>query len=362
MSRRATLPTLLSAALCGPLGGCLGPFTRAEDPAPRAISRLPYPTVVRDPAPTGIATRPPEQPAGTSEHRPVLYERGNPPVLPPLPSTGPRTDNPVDAIPPGKPEELKPDEVVAPPPAPVPTAPPEPVGPPAPPKPADPPLVQILRAYIDKHPDEAFALLKDFDKANQDLLMCLVPLVVRLSEGSLRQADPNEMAVLVEQLQSVLGSLRTYATLRIEKLFFCRQEAVNYFCQLDPRHPFRSSGDIALLYVAPRNFSCLPVQDTRVTRGDLSETPRYRTGLEYTVELHSAEGQPFIWKTTLMPPESRKPPEKFYEVLTLILPPMPPGHYRLVLKLLDRPTNRTAQQALDFVVADDPADGLRSAR
>src|SRR5262245_58118278 len=85
------------------------------------------------------------------------------------------------------------------------------------------PLVAALRCFLEKRPDEAPEHLKDYDKANQEMLKALLPLAVRLTEGSLDGAQPQEMAALADQLHGLSLPLRRRATLRIAKMCFCRE-------------------------------------------------------------------------------------------------------------------------------------------
>src|SRR5262249_16074573 len=67
----------------------------------------------------------------------------------------------------------------------------------------DPPLIQAMRSYFDKRPDLAVDLLQQYPAENQDALLVLLPLTVRMTEESLREANPQEMAAMVDQLQQL---------------------------------------------------------------------------------------------------------------------------------------------------------------
>ena len=73
------------------------------------------------------------------------------------------------------------------------------------------PLVQALRHFIDKRPDAAIESIKPFDPENQDILLHLLPLTVRMSEGPLSQADPQEIAALIDQMYGLIQYMQPRA-------------------------------------------------------------------------------------------------------------------------------------------------------
>src|SRR5262249_22125880 len=79
------------------------------------------------------------------------------------------------------------------------------------------PLITALRSFLQKRPTEAVETLKRYDAASQEMLLCLLPLAVRLTEGNVEQARPQEADALVEQLHSLALPLRARAPLHIEK-------------------------------------------------------------------------------------------------------------------------------------------------
>lgn len=364
MSPRTTLPTLLAAALAG----CQGLGTPAES-APAA--RSPYPTVVRG-TPTPVTTaRPTPPPPGSADYRPVtLYEGSRqkpppelPPQLPPLPTQ--QVPSPAEALvgnPATRPAVFQPTAAAAMPLVPPPT----PVAPkaeatPAKPAPRDPLLLAVFRAYLEKRPDEGIALLRKIEQPNQDLLLCLVPIVVRLSESGLSKADPEEQAVLVEQLQRVLGSLRAFAALRLDPPHFCRQPEDDKVYGIDPKHQFRP-GELVHVFLRPRNFSVAPVGDDATAPGDLTGTPRYRPKWVCSLELQTSDGRSLGWQREFQAEPSNKLLPNYFEVLRFSLPDdLVPGVYRLVVEVRDLPTQRSVRQNLTFQVADDAGDGQRSA-
>ncbi|HEV3146815.1 MAG TPA: hypothetical protein VGZ47_23210, partial [Gemmataceae bacterium] len=95
--------------------------------------------------------------------------------------------------------------------------------PPVPVAAPDPPLIQAMRRYIDKRPDLAVELLRQYPAENQDALLVLLPLTFRMTQGGLRETNPQEMAAMVDELQQLQQMFQPMATLKIDKLCFCRQ-------------------------------------------------------------------------------------------------------------------------------------------
>src|SRR5205807_2620336 len=64
----------------------------------------------------------------------------------------------------------------------------------------DPPLVAALRCYLDRRPGDAIKWLERYERPNQDLLVGLLPLAARLTEGNLEKATPEEAAAMLATL------------------------------------------------------------------------------------------------------------------------------------------------------------------
>jgi hypothetical protein len=213
------------------------------------------------------------------------------------------------------------------------------------PKPvADPVLLTAMRCYLDKRPAEAVLWLDHFDKTTKELLLCLLPMVARLGEGSLQQSDPSEAAALLAQLESVAAKLRPRADLVIDKMCFCnRIEEFGIYQPLEQNPPFRPGEDIEL-YVEMRNFSSQQVGNS------------YRLHLTSWVEIRDYRGK-VVWLAGIPDHHkrdlSRSPRSDFhirygFSMLTKI----PRGEYTLWLYVTDEPTGRTAKRSLDFRIVD----------
>ena len=222
---------LLIALATGPLPGCIlvGPSsTPAEPPAKVAPPPAPAPTPV-----ASLPSRPGEKIA-TRKTTPTVASR--PPATAELPEA------------PQPPEGLTP---VAAEPTPFPLLPPTASA-------ADSPLLAALRAYVENRPDRAIEHLKSLDKTSQDFVLAVLPLLVRGSQLKANGADPNEVAVLVDQMHAAAARLEPRAALRIDKVVFCQR--VSGFGRYDPwpdNTPYRPS-DIAELYMEVRYLTSEP--------------------------------------------------------------------------------------------------------
>ena len=165
-------------------------------------------------------------------------------------------------------------------------------------------------------------------------------------QRTLAEADPNDLAGLVEQVQDLLKPLRAKASVRIDKLCLCRpvQKAARYglYEPLEDNHGFHA-GETVEVYLEPRNFACEPRD------GGTS----YRTQLAVSLELRDARGG-LVWRKDYGPQAdlSRTPRLDYFVVHGFRVPDtLPPGAYALWVKVTDVPTGRTAQRSTDFRVA-----------
>jgi hypothetical protein len=123
------------------------------------------------------------------------------------------------------------------------------VFPPVPPAPAEPPVVAAFRAFAENHPDRGIDAIKGLDKPNQEFVLAVLPALVRGAQLKLSAADPQDVAALVEQLQTAAARLEGRAALRVDKILFCKQ--VDGFGRYEPWPeglPYKVSG-LAELYV-----------------------------------------------------------------------------------------------------------------
>jgi hypothetical protein len=230
-------------------------------------------------------------------------------------------------------------------------------------KPAEEPLLQALRCFLNKQPAEAVELLKNYDKDNQEALLALLPLAVRLTEADLKKVGPQELSATLEQLHSLTEPIARHAALRIDKLCFCRE--IRRFGVYDPLPDacpaFQAGcdgrrGELIRVYAEVRNFA------------SKLQSPYYVTELASKVEIYlqGTKDKP-IWQYDFsVQPErnadrSRTPRHDYFINYEFGVPSnLPPGHYTLWIQVEDRLSPRTARRSLDFeVVAGGTLHGQR---
>jgi hypothetical protein len=177
-----------------------------------------------------------------------------------------------------------------------------------------------------------------------DMSSGLAPLAMRLTDGSLMRADPQDVAAAVEQINVLLMPLRARAALEIPKLCFCRPVSTparfGTFERLEENHLFKA-GETVAVYMELRNFSCTPQQ------GD------FATHVVSSVEIHDADGKVVFRFDSDRADASLSPRQDYCHVGRFTLPALPAGAYTLWLKATDVPTGRVARRSLDFRLASN---------
>jgi hypothetical protein len=239
-----------------------------------------------------------------------------------------------------------------------------PAGPPGPlppitiptPTPPEPPLLAAVRAYLDNHPERAVEHLNALDKANQDLVLQLVPALVQASRMNMRQASPLELGVLQGQLERPVAALSARAPLAVEKACFCR--AVSNFGRYDPwpdGHAFRP-GSLAGLYVEVRNVPSVPASTP-------TDGPGFVTELVCTLQIRDRAGTPVPLvvvdpnnKKKLVPmlyttkrDFTRSAVRDYYVAFWFPAPPQP-GAYTVSFEVRDPAGQRAVERIMPFKV------------
>jgi hypothetical protein len=224
----------------------------------------------------------------------------------------------------------------------------------APPVPPDPPLVAALRALMEKRPAEALDLLKGYDKASQELLLCLLPLAARLTEGGLQQPNPGEMAAVLEQLRALERPLAERAALGIDKMCLCRKiDSYGVYQKVPDDWAYATGvgdqpGELVQVYVELRNFA------------SKQQGNSYETCLASSLEIRDYRGT-LVWRRDFQaqPDHSHSPRHDYFINYRFAVPPhVPPGSYVLWIQVKDltgqpgkdAPAYRTARRSLDFRV------------
>jgi hypothetical protein len=223
-----------------------------------------------------------------------------------------------------------------------------------PPTPPDPPLVAALRALMEKRPAEALDLLKGYERASQELLLSLLPLAVRLTEGGLQQPNPGELAAVLEQLRALERPLAERAALGIDKMCLCRRiESYGVYQKVPEDWAYAAGvgdqpGELVQVYVELRNFA------------SKQQGNSFETCLTSSLEIHDYRGN-LVWRRDFpaQPDHSHSARHDYFINYRFAVPPhVPPGSYVLWIQVKDltgqpgkdAPAYRTARRSLDFRV------------
>jgi hypothetical protein len=225
------------------------------------------------------------------------------------------------------------------------------VGPPVP----EAPLLAAVRAYVENRPEEAIRHLQGLDRANQDYVLAMLPLLVRGSQMNLAAGNPNDTAVMVDQLQAVAAGMEGKAALRVDKVAFCRK--ATGFGRYEPwpeAQPYRPN-DLAVLYVELRHITSEsgagPNGEGFVSRAVVSLEVRDSGGrlIEQT--------DPTDWRRRVLVArfehtDHTRSPLRDYSRTYRISVPTQPGVYTVTVEVKDPAGNRTARsQPCEFRVA-----------
>lgn len=209
------------------------------------------------------------------------------------------------------------------------------------PPPADPVLVAAVRAFLADRPDLAKKQLEALDGPNQELMLQLIPALVRASQTNL--AQPNtEVGDLARQVEAALAALSARAPLAIEKACFCR--APKNFARYQPlpdRYAFRP-GEWAEVYVEVRNVPSIPA--SRPAEGE-----GFLTRLVCTLQCRDAAGAvvPLRDQNNKLVPtlhddkrDFTRSPVRDYFLLFRFETPTKPGAYAITFEVQDPASDR----------------------
>jgi hypothetical protein len=235
MAARRFLPLVFAAIAAGPIAGCVTFATSGS---------LPHPDPPLEPVePSGSTEFAsfPKRPGEVALKNPELTA-SKPPVAEPTEPTEPT--EPI-AVPVADPNVIHASVPPSTPAVAIPSA-------------SEPALLAALRAYIENRPEDAIRHLSTLDRASQDHALTLLPVLVRSSQMNQGTANPEEAAVIVDQLRALTARLETQAALKVEKVAFCRK--ISGFGRYEPwaeGQPYKPN-DLAMLYVELRNVGSEP--------------------------------------------------------------------------------------------------------
>jgi hypothetical protein len=213
------------------------------------------------------------------------------------------------------------------------------------------PLLAALRNFLDKRPTEALNSLKRYDEPNQELLLRLFPLIVRLAVRDLTREDVEKAIQIMQDLNNLTG-IPVDGDLAIGKLCLCKH--IKTFGDYEPfpeDHPFQPR-DLVWIYAEVRNFT----SDRRdIGNGEIVYETRLKTTAHITNNAGTHEW-PLCFDRRYGPDRSRTLRHDYWDNLSFTVPDLPPGIYTLWLKVVDEPTSRVKERSVDFQVV--PPKGL----
>ncbi len=216
------------------------------------------------------------------------------------------------------------------------------------------PLVAALRCALEKHPEEAQRLLEQYDKQDRELLLALLRLTAEVGEGELQNLSAEAASRTLEQLSTIINSLKKKAPLTLEKVCFCKKiQGFGRYTRCPQNHQFQAGsgnqpGERVQVYAEVRNFTCKQVEQ------------QYETVLESRLVICDAERNELA-KIDLGRCEDRSltPRQDYFLNFQLHIPPkLAPGLYTLWLYVKDVTTEpaRETSCSLDFRVVAPGAE------
>lgn len=205
-------------------------------------------------------------------------------------------------------------------------------------------MSNALESFLDHRNDEAIASLKQYPTDDQDIALVMLPLLARIEQGETWASlnGPQKLAFL-ESLRTLTRRLGKSAPLMLQNVAFTDGQPERYG-EIKPRVNINyCPEDMVYAYAELVNLIDMPNAD-----GD------FNVKLEVTLELHGPNDNIF-WKATkpFLKQSSISSRNDYHVTARFALPKtLAPGAYQLVLKVVDRDSNRTARQTLPIQILD----------
>jgi len=209
----------------------------------------------------------------------------------------------------------------------------------------EPPLLKAMDCFLNKRPAEALTWLKRYDERNQELLMRFLPLMNQFAVRDLTRADAEKVIEIVGELNNVVG-IPVDGDLVIGKLSLCKR--IKAFGDYEPfpeDHPFQPR-DLVWIYAEVRNFTS---ERRDAGNGEIVFETRLKTTARITNTAGNHEWS-LDFDRRYGPDRSRTLRHDYWNNLSFNVPELPPGVYTLWLKVVDEPTGRFKERAVDFQV------------
>jgi len=219
----------------------------------------------------------------------------------------------------------------------------------------DSPLTLALRDFQEGRPDAAVKQLDRYEKANQELLLQLIPSLVQIAKLDLGKPDVEETGTLARQLEAAASLLARRSKLNLKKCVLCN--AVKSFGLYTPADNLQAlwGGSPYLLYVEVGN-----VPSHIATQGDGSEW--YQTKLECSMQVRDDKGVPLEMvnvnaksdtvQTSIRETKSEltRSPIHDYFIRSQFETPKRPGLYSVAFEIRDPASGQTVSKSIPFRV------------
>lgn len=217
----------------------------------------------------------------------------------------------------------------------------------------DPPLVAVVGAFHAGDPEAAVEHLNAFEKPNQELLLQLIPPLVRISQMNLNQPDTEEAATLARQFEAAAAVLTKRTGLNIKKSAICSNvDGFGRYTPVRDRNDLRRQY-LNFVYLEVGNVPCEPH-----TRRDGAEG--FQTRLDVSMQVKDELGQVIEIidaKTGRAGPKSTDEkadfswsPVREYYITARLQTPTRPGGYTVTMELRDPKTGTVVSRQIPFRV------------
>jgi hypothetical protein len=209
----------------------------------------------------------------------------------------------------------------------------------------EPALLSALRCFLNQQPQEAIAWLRRYEEPNQELLLRLLPVTVRLTtEQRLKPVDVEKGTAIVEEFNELLG-VPPQGNPIIDKVCLC--EDIKTFGNYRPfpeEHSFQPR-DLVWIYVEVRNFTSAR---SEAKPGEVF----YETHLNTSARIKNfaRNNQWPLNFHRLGPDRSRTRRHDYWDSLSFNMPDLPPGRYTLEIEVEDGQTARKTTRTVDFQI------------
>jgi hypothetical protein len=222
--------------------------------------------------------------------------------------------------------------------------------------PLDPPppaLVQAFQAFHDSQPEKAVEHLNGFHKANQELLLHLIPAVVQASKADLSRAVSEESLALARQFEAAAGSVLKRAGFGIRKAVICLAvDGFGVYTPVTDPNALRK-GSLYSGYVELENVPCLPEVRSDGAKGYLTRLEcEMRVADEFgqIVEIQDVKTKALGPKSATSKNEFTRSPVRDYFLAAVLQTPSRPGAYAVTFEVRDPRSGRSVSKPIPFRV------------